>query len=159
MMSLFTCKTKPQVKCGILDVAKWSSMQSVCGAWRVATIMSLAALLMLLLLPRLTSAEEPLVFNLSLSVRMYAEQTALSKACEGAPLPPNTVSAGCAVRQPNGGSVLHMLVPHSFCDWEVMNTLGHEVLHAIGWSHSPGYIFEAKGGTHWTGEPCGFVVR
>ena len=59
------------------------------------------------------------------------------------------VTEACAIMDPTtnrlmpvGGCwipatrVLHTIPPTSFCDLVVLQTLGHEVMHVIGWSHS-----------------------
>lgn len=34
---------------------------------------------------------------------------------------------------------VHAIRPKSFCDTDNLNTLGHEIVHAIGWDHGPDY--------------------
>jgi hypothetical protein len=117
--------------------------------------MSLAALLMLLLLPRLSSAE-PLVIQIPLEIRIYPTQEELNAACSDVPLPPNTYYGGCSVTGGAGMQLIFIMAPKSWCDWARIETLGHEVMHSAGWHHSKEYKMDDTKGTHWRGVSCEF---
>jgi hypothetical protein len=71
------------------------------------------------------------------------------------PLEEGITLAGCSLKHGKVSTIV-MMEPTSFCDWEVMDTWGHELMHAYGYSHSIDHLF-LGGENNWTARKCAFV--
>lgn len=70
-----------------------------------------------------------------LDIRLYSTKAMVTKACK---LPPGS-AVGCRIRQGPGRSIIIAVQPKSWCDMNKVETIGHEVLHALGKNHGPNY--------------------
>ena len=99
-----------------------------------------------------SSSTEPVVRTvIQIHLELYDNQAAIQTACES-----KRSINGCTWNLGRGRWKIITLKPDSFCDWAVMKTMGHELMHAAGYTHSEGYrFFEGRkpsiwSGTHWS---------
>lgn len=84
-------------------------------------------------------AVEPVIeTTASITFKFYKTTEEVNEAChdiapEGA-LNPETVLQGCRM-----GMTIYTVTPQGWCDTDSIETLGHEVMHVIGWKHGPMY--------------------
>ena len=85
---------------------------------------------------------------------LYSNEVDVQTACKATrPL------GGCTYNLGRGQFKVVTLAPMNFCDWAVMKTLGHEVMHGLGYMHATDYILYTGDPDLrlWTGANCGFV--
>lgn len=103
-----------------MSIAKWHAV-------------SLLGLLALAAADRLLAEEIPPSKRkiIMLTVETYRTLDEVRRVC-GYDIP----IRGCAKRTRRGATTLVLVEPDDWCDWRMIITWGHELLHAWGWDHT-----------------------
>ena len=98
-----------------------------------------------------SSSTEPVVRTvIQIHLEMYDNREAIKKACDA-----KRSINGCTWNLGKGRWKIVTMKPNSFCDWDVMKTLGHELMHAAGYKHSDDYrFFRGRFPIPWRGTEC-----
>ena len=106
---------------------------------QLSKVLILCCALALLALPTMSvSAPHVLTKTMIIRVVLHPDRQAVTKACNvqvGNKILP---VQGC-VRWMGKVREVHAIHPKSWCDINRLDTLGHEVMHLMGFNHSPNY--------------------
>lgn len=105
--------------------------------------------------------------HLNIAVQLHDTVEETTKACDiQDPEDPNRLISvvGCWIPTPNAkrNGTIHGVTPKSWCDTNAVETIGHEVMHAIGWSHGPTFeppyfvkesTYGCQNGAFWKPDP------
>lgn len=127
----------------------------------VSPLHGMALLLLLLLVcvtPQSIAAEPRPVYEVTKTVTMkvYRSIEEVTEVCRMGRSIKYQIN-GCKIptNDPTH-DVLIMIKPADFCDWSVMKTWGHELMHVFGWMHDKRYRFQ-RGDNEWTASHCAML--
>jgi hypothetical protein len=109
-----------------------------------------------------TAHSATLLTHLTVAVQLHDTVKEVTKACQYKVDGKVKRVFGCWKKKQGPNGTLHAMTPRNWCENNVIHTLGHEVMHVLGWSHGPQYkspYFVASGpnpfgcrhGEFWTG--------
>ena len=110
-----------------------------------------------------TAHSATLLTHLNVAVQLHDTVDEATRACK---IPHRTKKGelmrvfGCWKKKQGPNGTLHAMTPRNWCENNVIHTLGHEVMHSIGWKHGPNYTrpyfvkestYGCRNGEFWTG--------
>ena len=111
------------------------------------------SLTLLAMLSFSTFSSEPMTKKvIQIHLEMYNDRAKVQERCDATD---GQDVNGCSWWMGNGRYTVIVMKPKDFCDWNRMKTLGHEMLHAAGYKHSPDYKFSVGSDVlPWSGSDC-----
>jgi hypothetical protein len=115
---------------------------------------SLTLLGLLLLLCVVPQAKAELVARRQMLVdlQLWSREAEIHKLC-------GAKANGCIIMDTPGRVTIHGLKPYNWCDWARLRTLGHELMHGLGYGHNGYYVGNDNSKVTWRHGTCDMVRR